>query len=248
MQSIIDIKGMYNSHIDATANGMAIQFVEGKPITIEVLQFLNSLYESAKLNQFNDFDAFESAYHNPVTSDFELLLARIIYHIAKIKGKQWKVLLRKQKGKCAPDIRIEHEGRSICVIEIKVKVGWSQDMFSNERYQYDLNKFGKDPNRSDPKIRIEKLSSQYSKYIDTFKVSSNEIYVIVGSLQNVHRKKNKGFDIDYYKKSFMGNSQLEYENIIILAHSLDRDMSKAKNTALLLPSDELEKMLNKIFY
>ena len=156
MNEIIEAKRSYNKKIDKTASDIAKDYLKNKKVTLEVLKAINSFYSSAKLDVFDD-KQFDSAYHNPITSDVEFLIARILFYIIKEKGLSWKVNLRKQKNKCAPDIRIDVDKETSFIIEIKVKVGWIQQIFSDRRFDYDQTRYDKGIIQIAPSKRVQEV-------------------------------------------------------------------------------------------
>ena len=125
------------NEIDQNAKNLAEEFSKGQSITSDVMKIIISLYESAKVEKEFKNEHFDSAYHSPITGNFEFFIARILYHYSNVKNLDWKILLRKQEKKAAPDIRIVKNNTNIAVIEIKAKAGWIQSVFSEERYNYD---------------------------------------------------------------------------------------------------------------
>ncbi|OEH84280.1 hypothetical protein BHU72_10725 [Desulfuribacillus stibiiarsenatis] len=244
--SIIETKKAYNASIDQKAFEIAQKYVSDKKITIEILRAINELYQSAKLNDYDEVN-FESAYHNPITSDVEFLIARVIYHIASFKDLYWKVLLRRQKNKCAPDIRIEHEGNTLFVIEIKVKAGWIQQIFSDKRVEHDKERFEKGLIDKSPERKIIELKEQFEKYQNAFDIKKNKIFVLIASLSNVHRKKYLDANIKTYKDTFLRNSNLPEQNLVVLSDNLDIDLSSEKDDSLYRPSEDFETMLKIMF-
>ncbi len=155
-----------------------------------MLNVVNELYESSKLDFFED-SCFDSAYHNPITSDFEFYLSRIFYHISEMKGLNWTVHLRRQKNNCAPDIRVDKDGKPLFIIEVKVKAGWMQEVFSDRRFKHDMERYKNGADIPDPKDRVGRVSKQLGKYQEKLNVPINNVYVVLASLANVHRKKYK---------------------------------------------------------
>lgn len=125
MKAIKEIKKEYFDALDRNALNMSNRLIDGNGTTRLLLQGLAELYQGSRMERegFKD-QGFESAYHQSVTSDFEFLIARILYHYSRERRLGWKIFLRRQKKKCVPDIRIESHGKTVAIIEIKASVGW----------------------------------------------------------------------------------------------------------------------------
>lgn len=240
-QSITNEMRSFYKLLDDEALCLAKSFTLGQSITIEILKIIHELYKSIKLTDYED-DFFESAYHNPITSDVEFFLARIFYHVSMLKKLNWKIYLRRQENKCAPDIRIERNNKTIGIIEIKVKVGWIQQFFSDKRVQNDLKRLEEGKSNFDPYKRIEEIKGQIDKYIKVFDINKQGIFMLVVSLSNVHRKKNNE-GLDYYKKTFKNNSGLEISNLVLLSNNLELDLSIEGDYSKYNPSSDFEYML-----
>ncbi len=101
----------------------------------------------------------------------------------------WAVYLRCQKGKTAPDIRIEHNGKTLAIIEIKAKAGWIQPFFSSERAMKDMAKLQDGKSDFNPDDLIKRVKDQFRKYYETYGIIPGQVFVLLPSLALVHRKK-----------------------------------------------------------
>lgn len=246
MNNIITSKANYTQTLDSEAKKIAAIYLENKPITPELLEVVHDLYTSAKLDKYDD-DCFDSAYHNPITSDFEFIIARIIYHLSKHYNLGWFILLRKQKNKCAPDIRIEKDGKTLVVIEIKVKAGWIQQIFSDRRFNYDLERYNTDKIKIHPKEKVAEVKEQFDKYSELFGIDRKNVFVLIASLSNVHRKKEVKADVNTYKRTFVRNAELGIDNLVVLSNNVNVDISKEDDLSLYEPSEDFERMLERLF-
>ncbi|TCK98052.1 hypothetical protein EDC19_0467 [Natranaerovirga hydrolytica] len=246
MKSIIEVKEEYNNSIDKEAEKIAELYLKDNMITYNVLSFIHQLYSSAKLNQY-DNEQFASAYHNPITSDVEFYISRIIFHIIKKKELNWKISLRKQKNKCAPDIRIDYNNETKFIIEIKVKAGWIQQIFSRKRYEHDMKRYEENLIDVSPDKRVTEVRNQFDKYQKAFNIGSSKIFVLVSTLSDVHRKKYDYLNVNDYKHSFIRHTDLPFNNLVVLSNNLNIDISKEENISIYEPSSDLEKMLDTIF-
>lgn len=224
---------------------IAERLTNNKPVSKEILRVVNELYKSSKLNSFEDSN-FDSAYHNPITSDFEFYLSRIFYHLSEMNGLGWSVHLRRQKNKCAPDIRVDKDGKPLFIIEVKVKAGWMQEVFSDERYNKDLEKYKAGKIKLNPAERRGKARNQLSKYEEKLNVPIERVFVLLASLENVHRKKYVNANVDTYKQTFIRNTGLPEENIVVLTSTLDKDLSKIASVDEVEASNDFEKIVQKI--
>lgn len=63
-----------------------------------ILKSIRDLYvvaKSASVLRMGDRH-FESAYHPPLSSDLEFLVARVLYHYSRLLGLRWSIFLRRQ--------------------------------------------------------------------------------------------------------------------------------------------------------
>lgn len=210
-----------------------------------LLDYISELYDSVKVEKNFTNKKFESAYHAPVTSDLEFLIARILYHYSKIKNLDWKIYLRRQKKKTAPDIRIDKNNKTIAIVEIKARAGWIQPFFSKEREKKDIRKLKKGTSKFDPKDLIKKQKSQLSKYIKTFKINKEQIFMLLPTLSGVHRKTSNRKFSDY-EKDFVRNSGLKKENFILLSKNLILDLDPECKRKDYQPTDRFEKFIKKL--
>jgi hypothetical protein len=168
--------------IDKKSLEAAESFCSNGVITDKIITTIIYLYEREKeINEYSN-ENFELAYHNPITSNLEFYIARILYYISSRRELNWKIFLRRQKKKCTPDIRVEKEGKTIFIVEIKAKAGWIQAFFSPETYKNEKLK-----GKYNPDDILEKQKKQLEKYRETF--NTDNIYMFLPTFESVHRKK-----------------------------------------------------------
>jgi len=228
--------------IDEKANDIAKKISNNENVTSDVLQFINEIYnEVASYKEYFHDDKFEAAYHEPITSYLEFFIARILYHFSEIKKLGWKIYLRRQVGKkpyrVAPDIRIEKNGKTIAIIEIKAKVGWAQGMFSEQRF--------KKYEKRSRKI-IDRFRKTLEKYKNLFNIDYSKIFLLIPSLREAHKKihnESFGKHRDWTSKS----TGLSKENIIVLSENLELELEeKEVDRYKLSPTNYFENMIKKL--
>ena len=241
---MLSYKKLYYDSIDKMAKKIADNFVAGDLVTEDILKFINELYDSAKVEQSFKTAFFETAYHSPISSELEFYIARIFYHLSELEGKEWKILLRRQQGKTAPDIRIEKRGKTIAIVEIKAKAGWIQPFFSEQRYNVDKERF-ENGSSFDPDALIVKSRKQLTKYSETFDITNNDIFLFLPTLALVHRKKYNT-SLEEYRSYFSKTSGFPEENLILLSKNKSLDLSLAIEGKKLSPTSDFEKLLDKL--
>ena len=227
--------------IDHNAEEIAQMYAEKKNITPKIADITIDFYQEEEKNKkFYKNDSFEMAYHEPVTSKLEFFLARILYHISSIKKLNWKIYLRTQKKKCAPDIRVEKDEETIFIIEVKANAGWMQAFISPEAYKRDKKK------DRQPDELVKKQKEQLYKYKDAFE--TNNVYMFLPTLGSAHQK---GYKTNYegYKNNFKKNTGFPQDNLIILSSDLSLNLGKKNIEKSDIDkkklTDEFEKMLHK---
>lgn len=110
----------YLERLDNLAGSAAKLPNDGTAISLLVLKTIVDLDKAAKVESSFTNENFETAYHSPITGELEFLVARILYHYSSLNGRGWKILLRRQVNKTAPDIRVEVQGKTIAVIRVRV--------------------------------------------------------------------------------------------------------------------------------
>jgi len=241
-------KNKFYKILDNIAKKIASDISKNKKVTQKLLIAISDLYDSANSEKKFGDDFFRVAYHNPVTSEFEFLIARILYHYGK--KFNWKIYLRNQsKGKDGklhvPDIRIEKNGKNIAIIEIKVKAGWIQYFFSKERVKKDLKRYKEGSLTKHPKEMIKESRKQLKKYSKNFNVSYSKVFVLLPTLKLVHRKKSQRLLVDY-KKDFSKHAKLPEENLIMLSENLNLDLEENNKTEEYKPTNEFEKFVRSL--
>ena len=181
-----------------------------------LLVYIHELYTCTNIESDFRNDNFETAYHHPVTSDLEFLIARTVYHYLKrSKSKSdWKVYLRRQVDGVAPDVRISKNDKTMAIIEIKAKVGWIQPVFSKRAVE-------RDPKNA--KVTIKSFKEQLEKYQEKFKIKKNQIFVLIPSLKEAHRAEGI---LSEYVSNFVNNSGLDKNNLMLLSENLKLDLDK----------------------
>jgi hypothetical protein len=228
--------------IDAKAKNIAEMYCEGKKITLEIAGVIIDLYKSEEelKEEFKEDASFLMSYHEPISSKLEFFLARLFYHVSKEKKLDWKVYLRKQEKRCAPDIRVEKGKETIFILEVKANAGWMQCFISSEMYKKDEAK-GNHPERL-----IESHKKQLTKYRDTF--GKCDVYMFLPTLKSVHREK---YETKYegYKNNFEKNTGLSKDKFVILSNYLQLNLAEKKITKddikIEQLTDDFEKMLDR---
>jgi hypothetical protein len=238
-----NLKLKYYQSIDENAKDISQSFVAKMPITEKILKSIIEMYESAKVEQYFKDDYFESAYHSAITGELEFYISRILYHLSKFYNKKWKILLRRQENKTAPDIRIIRDEKTLAIIEIKAKAGWIQPFLSPERYKNDKEKLKSGKSDYNPDNLITNSRNQLKKYFDTFNISNEDVFLFLPTLALVHRKKYIT-DLNGYYDYFEKTSGLPGENLILLSSNKRLDLSY--KTDDLSPTDNFEKLLSKL--
>ncbi len=228
-QKLTKLKKDYYSYLDRKARHIAYKLAKSQSVTKLILDYIKELYTSAKLDNLKN-DKFESAYHNPVSSELEFLIARILYHYSNFKKHDWKIYLRRQVGKTAPDIRVDSKNKTLAIIEVKAKAGWIQPFFSKERYVKDMKKLRSGESDFNPRDLIKKVKNQLKKYYKTYKIKPKQVFVLLPSLKLVHRKKSTQ-KIKDYESQFIKNSGLPQESLILLSDNplLDLSVNPTRN-------------------
>ena len=150
-KKLAQLKKDYYNYLDRGARHLAYKLVEKRPVTKLLLSYISDLYDSAKCEKFYVNENFETAYHSPISSDLEFLVSRILYHYSGKLDLGWKIYLRRQYQKTAPDIRIDKNNKTIAIIKVKAKAGWIQPFFSEERVCKDIKKLNAGKSDYDPR-------------------------------------------------------------------------------------------------
>lgn len=242
---LITLKSSYYAKLDQSAASIADNLSSEKMATTDILNLIIDLYKSAKVELlFSNKDKFQSAYHSPITSELEFVISRILFHFSERNILGWAIYLRKQKDKTAPDIRIEHNGKTIAIIEIKAKAGWIQPFLSQDKYDYDMIRLNSGKSTFNPDVLIANSKKQLQKYQEAFKLESEDIYFFLPTLFLVHRKRydKEVWDYaDYFEKT----SGLYRDNLILLSSNMLLDLSNAESTKL-QPTQSFERMIYKL--
>jgi hypothetical protein len=239
------IKKNYYDTLDHLAKDTSSSLTQGLPVTENILNAIIGMYSAAKVESiYEEKNRFESAYHAPITSEFEFYVARIMYHYSLMKKLEWHVFLRRQLNKTAPDVRIEIGNRTVAIIEIKARGGWIQPFLSRDRYEADKRKLHAKKSLYDPDDTIRKLKGQLSKYGDCFHVPRDAIFFLLPTLTLVHRTKYPSKIGNYYA-NFANTSGLPRGNLILLSENLKLDLSHPIITNM-MPTDAFERMVRQV--
>ena len=244
-KKLINIKRQYYLYLDRKARHIAFLLKRRKKVTKLLLNYIGELYKSSKLSNFVKTDKFETAYHNPISSDLEFLIARILYHLSKMKKLDYKVYLRRQIKNTAPDIRLERAGKTLAVIEVKAKVGWIQSVFSSEQRKKDMKKIKEGKSGMDPRESIKKFSAQIEKYHKVYKINSERVFVLLPSIREAYRI-NSGLPIKAYIKEFAKNSKLPGRNLLLLSKNPLLNLSENPPQKSFMPTVRFEKFVSLI--
>ena len=248
---LFTIKENYYQKLNSIAKDLASKLIENKDITEKILLIINELYNSVNLEKSFNNENFRSAYHNPITSELEFFVARILFHYSNQNSLKWKIFLRCQsKGKDGkmhvPDIRIEKNYKTITIVEIKAKAGWIQPFFSKEKTLKDYKKFKEGKSDYNPYKHITQIKDRLKNYAYNFDMDYNKFFVLLPSLILVSRK-NDSMKIADYKNDFSKNSELSTSNLILLSYNQSLDLSfKSIKKEELMPSCEFEDFIKKI--
>lgn len=235
----------YYKSIDDNAKKIARGLKNKRNVSEDILKFIIVLYKYAKVENKFESDFFESAYHNPVTSELEFFISRIIYHYSVINKLGWKIYLRRQFKKAVPDIRIEKANKTIAILEIKAKAGWIQPLLSKDKFDYDRIRFKNKLSDFNPEDFLKKGKDQFTKYKKIFNLSGNEIYFILPTLVHAHHKNYKKKVKDYLKY-FETTTGLPRNNLILLSEDLSLDLSTTSDSIDLSATIYFERMINRL--
>lgn len=230
---ILSLKKDFYNELDSAAKGIAAA-IDGYSASQKILDTIHSLYNSAQTERLFKSNLFDCAYHNPITSEFEFLIARTLgYYIPESA-----IWLRRQQNKIAPDVCVRYNDLPVAVVEIKSKAGWIQPFFSNEREKKDAAKF-KNGAEYDPKAQIEKIRGQLLKYSDKLGIDKKMTFMLLPTLAHVHRKKSTRKLGDYFS-DFARNSHLPKENLILLSANMSLDLARKCSPADYMPTKQFE--------
>lgn len=243
---LASLRERYYRCLDDEATYIAARLTSNKRTTEIILDCIREMYEAAKsegLPETGD-PSFESAYHPPISSDLEYLIARILYHYSRQRNLGWKVFLRRQVGKTAPDIRIALGDRTLAIVEVKAKAGWIQCIFSDDRYDSDMKRY-REGKGQDPGISIQRFRVQCGKYCDTFGLTKDQMFLLLPSLIMVHRKKSY-HNAQYYEETFLKNSGLSEHSFVLLSDNLLLDLSSSPTRSEYRPTDRFERFVDRL--
>lgn len=238
---MLEARKSHYEKLDCIGKSISEMKIDSRDMSEAILKIVIELYKSAKAEEAFKDEYFESAYHSPITGELEFIIARILYHYSQKNKKGWKILLRRQVAKTAPDIRIEVGGKTLAIVEIKAKVGWVQSFFSPNQFKRDQERLKSGASKYNPETAIQLSRNQLSKYVSNFKIEPKNIFLLLPTLALVHRKKDKTELSEYYNY-FNQTSGLPSENLILLSENLDLDLSHKLGE--LKPTGRFERMLS----
>jgi len=241
MVDIVKMKRQFYSELDNQAKGVAVSIKKGISATPVLLEGIHSLYRCAKTERAFQNERFECAYHNPVTSEFEFLLSRVIYH----SYPGMKVYLRRQVNRTVPDVRVERGDKTIAVLEMKTKAGWMQSFFSSERERKDIKRLEEGKSKKDPRDQIKEIRHQLLKYTTAFGIGKDRLFVLLPTFTLVHRKRSSRTMEDYLA-DFERNSTLSRSNLIIMSSNLTLNLSEENDAAKLMATDQFERFVRSL--
>lgn len=244
MINLIKLKQNYFTEIDNKSKYLAKRLSASKKISKQILEFIIELYDSENEsnNNFNK-DNYKSSGHQPITSDFEFFISRILYYYSKINKLNWEISLRcsqqdkNTKKQVQPDILIRRKNKIIAILEIKVKAGYMQCVFSKIREKKDIEK------GYNTKEIIDKTKSQLKKYSKLESCGKKKIFVLLPTFALVSRK-NNAETADNFRSQFAKNTRLNKDNLIILSKNKDLDLSKSNGN--LDATGEFERFIKNI--
>ena len=240
------LKRQYYSQLDRSAVKIADRLTRGKPVTLLILKSIRELYVAARSGSVLRMGDrhFEAAYHPPISSDLEFLIARVLYHYSRLLDLGWIIFLRRQVRKMAPDVRIELDGQTLAVIEVKAKAGWAQTIFSDYVYALDMRRYEQGKGE-DPALGVKRFRDQCSKYYREFQLTKDRVFVLLPSLVLVHRKKSAGTIRDY-EATFRRNTELSEHSLILLSSNLLLDLSSDHAQSAYRPTNRLERFIRTL--
>jgi hypothetical protein len=223
------IKKRYYQILDKKSRYIAYRLKKGNEVTKVLLDYVQELYMSEKKLKSYYFNEkiFEYAYHQPITSDLEFLIARILFNYSKIKGLKWEIYLRKQENSIAPDIRIKKNSKVLAIIEIKAAVGFMRHVFNKEIYKKGLQKYKEHLSEKSPYESIVRLRKKLRSYAEESNVNINKIFMLIPTLKATHRKKSD-LGINDYIEQFSKATKIPKRNLIILSENLTSGITKIK--------------------
>ena len=221
----------YYKELDEVAQDVAESFVKGNAISKKILRdtFIY-LSNSSSITNIDFCDKFfESSFQEFISIDVEFYIARILYHVVKLKEKKWKILLKRPIEGVLPDIRIVSSDKTIAVIDINI-IEWVRSNL--------LGGFDKElPPNSYEKL-LREIREKQAKYIDVFDVKKEEVFVIMPAL-SVFRKEGTSFEESFS----LLQSESGIENIVILSKYMEKEFIPVEQEQV---TTYFEDFLNKL--
>ncbi len=231
--------------LDNYSKEVANDFRNGESISHKMIQAIVYLYDTANIEKKINDDKYSSAYHPPVTSDFEFLLSRLIFYIGELFEKGWRVDLRRQVNKATPDIRISKDDCTLWILELKVSMGWIRSFLCPTFYEKKRQEYNTDKKKWNPDEFNKKQAKTLEKYINAFSITKERIFFVVPSLSSIHyRKLSKDLTIEHYRNHFRDMSGLPFENLVIFNAALGQRLNNPSEASeVFSPTRDLENML-----
>ncbi len=242
---LILLKKRYYDYLDRKSRHIAYKLTKGSKVTPLILKYTAELYQAAKEERKFENKNFYTRYHAPISSELEFLIARTLFHFSNFKNLGWSIYLRKQEKKTAPDIRIDRNGKTIGIVEIKAKAGWIQSFFSSERAEKDRRRLESGKGDFNPDDLIKRMRSQLKKYEAVYKIKPEYVFLFLPTLRLVHRKKSQR-KLKDYQMDFVKNSGLQKDNLILLSKNLNLDLSEPHTIKDCQPLNMFEKFVIKL--
>lgn len=233
----------FYAKIDQKASQHAELFMNMNKITTEIVNMIIELYNDVKIEKQYDSSFFESAYQMSITPLFEFYLARFLFHTSLRRKYGWKIFLRRQIGKCAPDLRIEKDGRTIGIIEVKIKGGWIQSFFSEERFKNDKTRLAQGKSKYDPQETINSQNIQLQKYKEAF--HDPLVFMLLPTFNMVHRK-HYSANYQSYKDNFTRNTGKDGRFLVVMSRNLRLNLAEVISDSDMMITNEFENMMNEI--
>lgn len=233
----------YYAKVDRMANQHAELFMSTNKISSEIVNMIIELYNDVKIEKQYNSSFFESAYQMSITPLFEFYLARFLFHTSLRGNYGWKIFLRRQIGKSAPDLRIEKDGRTIGIIEVKIKGGWIQAFFSEERFNNDKTRLALGKSKYNPQELINNQNNQLQKYKEAF--HDPLVFMLLPTFNMVHRKYYSA-NYQSYKDNFTKNTGKDKRYLVVMSRNLRLNLAKVISDSDIMITDEFENMMNEI--
>ena len=248
IENKLEGKKQFYKGLDWIALRLIKGFYLSREITYKILCIIWLIYHFAKPERYFTNSYFESAYHAAITNDVEFFFSRLLYHFLRIKHcENFTIYLRRQIRGAVPDIRIEFNKQTVAILELKIKGGWTQVLYSPQTYQKEKRKFNNKEIEENPDKTIAKEKEKISKYSNIFKLDKKYIFVLLPTLALIHRM-NHSTGINEYRKHISDVFGIPEKNFILLSRNkrLDLANSNLVDKEFFEPTDDFEDFLFKL--